>query len=74
MSRLYSGFLWQIPIEDAEVICKILEHLGLWGARRRPAPRANAPPVRCVAEDVEVYFPTVDDDMVDPIYPVEVYF
>jgi hypothetical protein len=60
-------------IEQAEVIRKILEHLGLWGVRRKPVPRANAPPVRCVAQDVEGDFPTVDDAMIDPIHPVDAY-
>jgi len=32
-------------IEDPEVIKKILKHLGLWSAKRKPSPRANAPPV-----------------------------
>jgi len=54
-------------IEQADVIRKILEHLGFWGARPKPIPRANAPPMFSVAEDVEGYFPTVDDQMVDPI-------
>jgi hypothetical protein len=57
-------------IEQAHVIRKIREHLGLWGIRRRPIPKVNAPPVPNVAKEVECYFPTVDDDMVDPIYPV----
>jgi hypothetical protein len=35
-------------IEQAGVIRKILKHLGLWGNRRKPEPRANAPPVLCV--------------------------
>lgn len=67
-------FITLYPIEQAEVIRKILEHLGLWGARRKPVPRANAPPMLHVAEDVESYFPTVGDQMVDPIYPVDAYF
>jgi hypothetical protein len=29
-------------IEQTDVIRKILEHLGLWGALRKPVPRANA--------------------------------
>jgi hypothetical protein len=61
-------------IEQAEVIRKILEHIGLWGVRRKPVPKANAPPVRYVAKDVEGDFPAVDDDVVDPIYPVEANF
>jgi hypothetical protein len=60
-------------IEQAEVIRKILQHLGLWCARRKPLPRANAPPVPYVAEDVEGWLPTVDDDMIDPTYPVDAY-
>jgi hypothetical protein len=31
-------------IEDPEVIKKILEHLRLWLVKRRPQPKANAPP------------------------------
>ncbi len=61
-------------IEQANVIRKILEHLGLWGSRHKPVPRANAPPVLHVAEDVDADLPTSDDDMVDPIYPVDAYF
>ncbi|MCG6905757.1 MAG: hypothetical protein LJE63_03950 [Desulfobacteraceae bacterium] len=61
-------------IEQSEVIRKILEHPGLWGARRKPAPRANVPPVHYVAEDVEGYLPTADNQMIDPIYPVDAYF
>ena len=61
-------------IEQTEVIRKILEHLGLWGARRKPVPRANAPPMLYVAEDVEDYLPTPNGNLVDPIYPVDEYF
>jgi len=61
-------------IEQAGVIRKILKHLGLWGNRRKPDPRANAPPVLCVVEDVGGYLPTPDDNMVDPFYPVDTYF
>ena len=32
-------------IEDEDVIGKILKHLGLWEVKRKPLPRANAPPV-----------------------------
>jgi hypothetical protein len=31
-------------IEDPEVIKKVLKHLGLWFAKRKPQPVANAPP------------------------------
>ena len=51
-------------IEQADVIHKILEHLGLWGNRRKPATRASPSLVRCVVEDVNGYLPTPDDDMI----------
>ncbi len=31
-------------IEDKEVIEKILKHLGLWLVKKKPSPKANAPP------------------------------
>jgi hypothetical protein len=31
-------------MRDPEVIKKILKHLGLWFAKRKPQPVANAPP------------------------------
>jgi hypothetical protein len=61
-------------IEQADEIRKILEHLGLWGSQRKPVPRANAPPMRYVADDVEGYIPAMDEDIVDPTYPVDAYF
>jgi hypothetical protein len=61
-------------IEQAEVIRKILEPLCFGGSRRKPALRANAPPVLCVVEDVDVYLPTPDDDMVDPSYSLDAFF
>ena len=45
-------------IEQAVVIHKIPEHPGLWGNRRKPDPRANAPPVLCVVADVDGCLPT----------------
>jgi hypothetical protein len=60
-------------IEQANGIGKILQHLALWGARRKPAPRANAPPVLYVAQDVEGYTPSPDDDSLDTIYPADAY-
>ena len=32
-------------IEDPQLIQKILEHLGLWLVKRKPAPRAHGPPM-----------------------------
>lgn len=31
-------------IEDEEIIKKILRHLGLWGVKPRPPPKAKVPP------------------------------
>ena len=31
-------------IEDREIIQAILKHLGLWGVKPRPIPKAHAPP------------------------------
>ena len=61
-------------IEQAEVIGRILKHLGLWGARCKPADRAKAPPLRYVAEDGEGSFSNPGEQMVDSIYPVDAYF
>jgi hypothetical protein len=46
----------------------------VWGARRKPVPRAKAPPLQYVAEDGDGYFPTPGEQMVDSIYPVDAYF
>lgn len=58
-------------IEQAGVIRKIFEHLGLWVNRSKPDPRAKAAPVLCAVEGVGGYLPTQDDNMVDPFYPVD---
>mgnify|MGYP001814308730 CR=1 FL=1 len=61
-------------IEDEDVIRKILKHLGLWDAKRKPPPRANAPPCDGISIYDEPSAPSVDDCIIDPQYPVEVYF
>jgi hypothetical protein len=58
-------------IEGADVIRKILEHVVLWGMRRKPIPKTNPPPLLRVIEKVEGYVPTPHDDNVDPTYPVD---
>ena len=56
-------------IEDEEVIKKILRHLGLWEVKRKPRPRANAPPF--IPDSYPI--PPVDDYVIDSDYPVEAY-
>jgi hypothetical protein len=60
-------------IEDEDVIRKILKHLGLWEVKRKPPPRANAPPVSDVSPYDETSVPSVDESIIDPQYP-EAYF
>ena len=57
-------------IEDLEVIRKILEHLGLWLVKRRPQPRANAPPVNIHLDYSDSQIPLCEDYL---DYPIEVY-
>ena len=57
-------------IEDEQVVRKILKHLDLWEDKRKPEPRANAPPRIFPADD----FPSFDDILADPVYPVDAYF
>jgi hypothetical protein len=59
---------------------KILKHLGLWDIKRKPSPVANAPPIipdsypipRCRGEALSEDR-SVDDYVIDPVYPVEIY-
>ena len=61
-------------IEDQEVIRKILEHLGLWLAKTRPQPKANAPPVPVHLDysDSQI-LPSEDYLYRNPEYPMDVY-
>jgi len=65
-------------IENEDVVKKILRHLGLpacashadrWEVKRKPTPRANAPPF--IPDSYPI--PSVDDYVIDPDYPVETY-
>jgi hypothetical protein len=60
-------------IEDEDVIKKILKHLGLWDIKRKPFPRANAPPIDVFPAYDQPPAPTADDYLTDPDYPVEAY-
>jgi len=61
-------------IEDADVIKKNLQHLGLWDARRKPRPVANGPPIDIFPAYDEQPGPSSDDYIQDPQYPAEAYF
>ena len=61
-------------IEDEDVIKKILKHLGLWEVKRKPRPRANAPPLDVFPLYDEPPGPSADDYIIDPEYPTEAYF
>ena len=48
-------------IHDQDAIRKILEHLNLWDVKRKPFPRAHAPPIDDFPAHDEHPGPTVDD-------------
>jgi hypothetical protein len=58
-------------IEDEDVIKKILKHLGLWEVKRKPLPRANAPPVDVFPAYDDQPGPCADDYIRDPQYPAD---
>ena len=59
-------------IEDPEVIKRILKHLGLWFAKRKPQPLANAPPTELHIDYSDSQIPPSEEDLyTDADYPVE---
>ena len=58
-------------IEDEDVIKKNLKQLGLWEVKRKPMPRANAPPIDVFPAYDQPPAPTADDYLADPDYPVD---
>jgi hypothetical protein len=57
-------------IQDALVIRRILEHLGLWLANRRPQPKAHSPPaLRSLHEDSYSQLPTVEEEEFSQVPP-----
>ena len=61
-------------IEDQEVIKKILKYLGLWLVKKKPSPRANAPPVHIHLDYSDSQIPSSEDYLhKDPDYPIENY-
>jgi len=61
-------------IENEDVIKKILKHLGLWAVKRKPMPRANAPPIDIFPAYEDHPVPSADDYIRDPQYPLDAYF
>jgi hypothetical protein len=61
-------------IENEEVIRRILENLGLWLVKRRPQPRANAPPVQIHLDYSDSQILPPEDFLYKfPDYPIETY-
>ena len=48
-------------IDDAEIIKKILKHLGLWDVKHKPPARANGPPTESFIIYDESSSPGADD-------------
>ena len=48
-------------IENEDVIKKILKHLGMWEVKRKPRPKANAPPIDVFPAYDQPPAPTADD-------------
>jgi len=49
-------------IENPDAIRRILEHLGLWLANRRPQPKAHSPPGASCIDDCFSQLPAFQDD------------
>jgi len=60
-------------IEQAEIIEKILKHLGLWLVKKRPPPRIHSPPVALCVDSSDSQIPPWDDEYSNPDYPFEAY-
>jgi len=58
-------------IEDPKIIKKILQHLRLWDAKRKPPPCANSPPTEAFIVWDESSPPGPDDYLIDVDYPME---
>ena len=72
-----------MPGQDAEIIKKILKHLGLWEVKPRPPPKAKLPPQNVHLDysyrgvggpEMESQVPPCEDYLYrDPDYPIETY-
>jgi hypothetical protein len=56
-------------IDVSEAIEKILKHIGLWDVKRKPAARANAPPIEAVTiyDDCPAPRTPCSDDYIIPL-------
>jgi len=59
-------------IEHAEIIQKILKHVGLWDAQKRPPPRTG-PTTQVLQSDYSKSRIAYTDDCCEPDYPFEAY-
>jgi hypothetical protein len=70
----FSLWRFRVPSPEMEsgheIIKKILKHLGLWGVKRKPKPRANAPPIDVFPAYDQLPAPAADY-LIDPSYPVD---
>ena len=57
---------WRTSIENENVVNKILKHFGLWDIKRKPPPRAKAPPIDVFPAYDQPTAPTVDYYLTDP--------
>jgi hypothetical protein len=60
-------------IENAELIEKILQHVGLWEVKTRPPLKAHAPPADPPIDYTDAHIQYGNDDYSDPEYPFEAY-
>jgi hypothetical protein len=61
-------------IEDRKVIKNVLKYLGIWLVKKKPSPKANAPPVHIHLDYSDSQVPPCEDYLFhDPEYPIEAY-
>jgi hypothetical protein len=56
-------------IEKAEVVKKILKHLGLWKVKSRPPPRIHSTQAELYADYSDSQIPLWDDDQTSVSHP-----
>ena len=67
-------FAEEISSLNKDVIKKILKHLNLWDTKRKPPPKAHAPPFNDTSSIDDAFQPRLEEYVNDPDYPVESYF